>query len=289
MNYRHAYHAGNAADCMKHLALVLSLEQLRQKDRPFYCLDTHAGAGRYLLEAGAEADQGVRRLWPQRRDLAALRAWLDLLHAENPGKELRQYLGSPLLAARLLRPDDELILLDKVPAVLAELRQAVGKRPHTQFLEEDAYGLLARNAPPAPGRGLVLVDPAFEAVDEWERLAEALVAALQHWPQASFLVWYPVKIRGKISRLVKRLQAQSALESIELLWDEETGAERLIGSGLLLLRPIWGVTAALLAGLGQMAPLLAARGTWSVQLRAFPQSSGASSKASTPYAGKKKL
>jgi len=289
MNYLHAYHAGNAADCMKHLALVLSLEQLRQKDRPFYYLDTHAGSGRYPLEADAEADQGVRRLWPQRRDLTALRPWLDLLHTENPGKELRQYLGSPLLAARLLRPEDELILLEKVPAVLAELRQAVGKRPHTRFLQEDAYGFLARTAPPVPGRGLVLVDPAFEAAEEWERLAEALAAALWHWPQASFLVWYPVKIRGKISRLVKRLQAQSAFASIELLWDEESGAERLVGSGLLLLRPIWGVAEALLAGLGQMAPLLAARSTWSVQLRAFPQSGGPSSTASTPYAGKKKL
>ena len=271
MNYRHRFHAGNAADCMKHLALVLSLAQLRQKDRPLYYVDTHAGAGRYDLTAGAEAEEGIQRLWPLRRELAELRPWLDLLLPENSGKSLTTYLGSPLLAAQLLRPQDPLFLVEKVPQMAQELRAALAGRSHSSILVEDGYAFLRRMAPPAAGRGLVLVDPAFEAADEWERLAESLLVANQHWPQASFLVWYPVKIRGKISRLLQHLQVQTALQTIELLWEGDSGRERLIGSGLLLLRPVWGVAEAILAALGRMAPLLALHGEWSVQMRAVPQ------------------
>ncbi|XTI72331.1 23S rRNA (adenine(2030)-N(6))-methyltransferase RlmJ [Acidithiobacillus sp. AC3] len=271
MNYRHQFHAGNAADCMKHLALVLALTRLLQKDRPLYFVDTHAGAGRYTVSAEGEAKDGIHRLWPQRRELAELRPWLDLLLPDNPGKELQHYLGSPLLAARLLRPQDPLFLLEKVPEIAQELREALVGRGQTSILQEDAYQFLRRPAPPAAGRGLVLVDPAFEAAEEWERLAEALISALQHWPLASFLVWYPIKIRGKISRLLAQLQAQTALQSIELLWESDAGQERLRGSGLVLLRPVWGFVEPLLAVLGRMAPSLALQGEWSVQLRGLPQ------------------
>ncbi|MEY2341789.1 23S rRNA (adenine(2030)-N(6))-methyltransferase RlmJ [Acidithiobacillus sp. IBUN Pt1247-S3] len=271
MNYRHQFHAGNAADCMKHLALVLALTQLLEKDRPFYYVDTHAGAGRYALTAGGEAQEGIQRLWPQRRELTELRPWLDLLLPENAGKELTTYLGSPLLAVRLLRPQDQIFLLEKMPQIAQELRQALAGRPQSSILLEDGYQFLRRVAPPAAGRGLILVDPAFEAADEWERLAESLLAALQHWPQASFLVWYPIKIRGKISRLCQHLQVHTALQSVELLWEADSGRERLIGSGLLLIRPVWGFVEPLLAALGRMAPQLAPRGEWSLQLRALPQ------------------
>ncbi|WP_248884451.1 23S rRNA (adenine(2030)-N(6))-methyltransferase RlmJ [Igneacidithiobacillus siniensis] len=271
MNYRHQFHAGNAADCMKHLALVLALEQLLQKDRALYYVDTHAGAGRYDLGQTAEAEMGIKRLWPQRRALLELRPWLDLLLAENSGKELHSYLGSPLLAARLLRPQDMIFLLEKVPGIAQELRQSLAARPQSSVLVEDGYQFLQRKAPPAPGRGLVLVDPPFEAVGEWEQLADSLLAAQQNWPQASFLVWYPVKIRGKISRLGQRLQAQTAVQTVELLWEEESGPERLIGSGLALIRPLWGFSERFLAALGRMAPQLAPAGGWSLQMRDLAQ------------------
>ncbi|MCE5387254.1 MAG: 23S rRNA (adenine(2030)-N(6))-methyltransferase RlmJ [Acidithiobacillus sp.] len=274
MNYQHQFHAGNAADCSKHLALVLALELLGKKDKPLFFMDTHGGAGRYELRFAAEARQGVHRLWEQRRNLPALGPWLDLLARENPGGTLTSYLGSPLLAARMLRPQDRMVVGELVPAVATRLRQELQRRPNTSVLAEDGYALLRGHLPPREGRGLVLIDPPYERADEWERLTEALLEARQRWPQGSFLLWYPRKNRAKIARLWQDLRRQMEFQVIELAFAEESGVERMTGSGLCFIRPPWGLLDRLLPAYHAMGPCLSEAGYWGIQVQNFAKLPG---------------
>ncbi len=274
MNYQHQYHAGNAPDCFKHLSLVLALQHLLRKDAPLFYLDTHAGAGKYALQAGGEHESGISRLWSRRRELGALRPWLDLLSGGAVDGHLAQYPGSPLLAARLLRPEDHLVVCESQAVPWRSLREELQGRSRTSVLQEDGYGCLHAHLPPVEGRGLVLLDPPYEAPDEWERLGDALVTAQRRWPQGVFLVWYPVKIRGRITRLWQALRPHFGFEIVELLQAPEEGRDRLIGSGLLMVRPPWGLREQLAAALSQMGPELSepdGRGFWSLRMAAFPK------------------
>ncbi|MDE3116860.1 MAG: 23S rRNA (adenine(2030)-N(6))-methyltransferase RlmJ, partial [Pseudomonadota bacterium] len=196
MNYRHAYHAGNFADVAKHLALVAALRHLKKKEKPFVVLDTHGGRGRYDLSAEAartgEAAAGIGRLLPLAGEdnlPEILKTYLDLVAQEGAG----HYPGSPLLAVRLLRPQDRLVAIEKHPEEAAALQAVLAPFGNARAIEGDGYGRLAALLPPKERRGLVLIDPPYEAPDEFERAAAALKAAYRRFATGIYMLWFPIK------------------------------------------------------------------------------------------------
>ena len=249
MNYRHAFHAGNFADVFKHVVLTRILVHLREKPAPFRVIDLHAGAGSYDLQSEAsqrtgEWREGIGRLFAAKLspEAAALLApYLAVVRAFNPGGMLRHYPGSPLVIAELLRANDRLIACELEPAAAA----ALGRRLHgTRQAKAIAIdGWLALNAylPPAERRGLVLLDPSYEAADEFARLAAALVSSWRKWRTGIYMAWYPLKSRHGPDALARTL-AHGGLEKV-LRLEMSTGPAAadgpLAGCGLVIINPPW--------------------------------------------------
>jgi 23S rRNA (adenine2030-N6)-methyltransferase len=264
MNYRHGYHAGNFADVVKHVALIAILTHLKKKDSPFAVIDTHGGRGLYDL-AGEEARKtgeaanGIGRL----RDLArplppALAAYLEIA-----GQGL-SYPGSPLIAARLLRPMDRMVAIEKHPEEAAALRAVLAPWRKVMVEEADGYARLSRLLPPSERRGLILIDPPFEAVDEFEQLAAALHAAWRRFPTGIYLIWYPLKAQGAADSFVGEALATGAGAALTIEIAVETppapdGREKLSCAGLLVLNPPYGFAEEMAAILARLEPALAAR------------------------------
>jgi 23S rRNA (adenine2030-N6)-methyltransferase len=248
MNYRHAFHAGNFADVVKHAVLARVVAHLREKESAFRILDTHAGSGLVRL-SGPEASrtgewrQGIGRLLaaplaPQVRALLA--PYLDAVAAYNIDGRMVAYPGSPLLALSWLRPQDRLIACELVPRAAAALSRAIGKDRRAKVIPIDGWTALTAYLPPKERRGLVLIDPPFEAPGELDRLADYLVRAHRKWATGIYLLWYPIKDRAETDRFGSRV---AELGVPKILRAEVTIAARreksLIGSGLLLVNPPW--------------------------------------------------
>lgn len=252
MNYRHAFHAGNHADVLKHVAVLALIDALARKDTPFFVLDTHAGRGRYLLagEEGrrtAEAEGGVLRLMGQAGLPPVIERYLHAVQADNPVGSLITYPGSPLLVAQAMRAQDRLAACELQPEEAAALKGLFAHDRRVQVQTGDGYAAIRALLPPKPGgskigRGIVLIDPPYEAQEaEYPHIVEALREALQRWPQAICAVWYPVKQRRTLLPFFRKaaaLPARSALVA-ELLVRPDDSPLRLNGSGMLILNPPW--------------------------------------------------
>lgn len=251
MNYRHIFHAGNICDTVKHGVLTLAVAHLCGKESPFCVLDTHAGFGIYDLAdpraaKTGEAKDGILKLLDATRltDLEPYYAVLKKLNPDWDGKSaegFRYYPGSPLLATHLLRPQDRLIACELHPEDADELKRQLFLYKQAQAHRRDGYEALGAFLPPAEKRGLVLIDPPFEEPDEFEKLATALKAAHTRWPQGIFMAWYPVKERPAVWRFHEALAASGMpkILTAEFIYREETAADRLNGSGLILINPPW--------------------------------------------------
>lgn len=242
MNYRHAYHAGNEADCMKHALLVLLLRMLTRKAKPLFVLDTHAGIGSYDL-AGPEA--GKTREWE--RGIGRLRdgeaaALSDFLSQVSEGAT---YPGSPALARALLRPGDRLALCELHPADAATLKRRFRDDKQVHVHERDGYEAVGALLPPRERRGLVLIDPPFERTDEFAALAEALDAGRRKFAPGVFAAWYPVKHRPPVRAFMADLASRGIPDIVacELLIRSPLDPARLNGSGLLIVNPPFGFEA----------------------------------------------
>jgi 23S rRNA (adenine2030-N6)-methyltransferase len=249
MNYRHAYHAGNFADVVKHALLCRVLVHLREKPAAFRIIDTHAGAGRYDL-AGPEAGKtqewrdGIDRL--RRAELAApiralLAPYLDAVAAFNPSGGLKTYPGSPLLAKTLLRRQDRLIACELEPQAAATLQNELAGDARAKAIAIDGWTALTAYVPPVERRGVVLVDPPFEQPDEFPRLVEGLAAAHRKWPTGVYLLWYPIKDQPEIAafaRSLSRLGIAKMLR-VELMLPTAVPDTGLRGSGLIAVNPPW--------------------------------------------------
>ncbi|PWK91973.1 23S rRNA (adenine(2030)-N(6))-methyltransferase RlmJ [Fulvimonas soli] len=274
MNYRHAYHAGNHADVLKHVVLLALVEALRAKPAPFAFVDTHAGSGCYALD-GAEAGKtgewrdGVGRLlFPDLHahgEAAALppllRRWLDGLLA-LPGNEhgLKLYPGSPLQAARAMRDTDGAQLCELHPEEAERLRGLFRRDARVHVHQRDGYEALKALLPPKEKRGLVLIDPPYEAQEAEYRLIErALKAALQRWPGGTYAVWYPVKLRSQVQPFLRWLQHCGARRVLraELLVHPDDSPLRLNGSGMAIVNAPWKLDETLREPLRALARLLA--------------------------------
>ncbi len=195
LSYRHAFHAGNHADVLKHLVLVQLLDYLTAKPKPLWFVDTHAGAGVYDLKRGfatqlAEHTTGISRLWNEPPATPALERYLTLVRGLNPHGRLTRYPGSPWLARQLSRADDRLWLYELHPADFAALCRNVGGKG-VGVTREDGLQALRALLPPRPKRALVLLDPAYEVKTDYRQVVATLREALQRFPTGTYAVWYP--------------------------------------------------------------------------------------------------
>jgi 23S rRNA (adenine2030-N6)-methyltransferase len=250
MNYRHAYHAGNFADVLKHAVLARVVEYLKRKETPFRIVDTHAGRGRYALDAAEAAKTGEwqggigRFLGPDAPPLppaiAGLMApYLDAVRAQNGGQGLRIYPGSPLLAQRLMRAQDTLVANELHPEEQAQLQMALGRDRRVKVMGLDGWIALKSLLPPKERRGLVLIDPPFETEGELDRLAQGLAQGLRRFQTGVYLAWYPIKDPKPIARLHAALAAlaRPRLLGVELMLRRPVAPERLNGCGLVVANP----------------------------------------------------
>lgn len=247
MNYRHAYHAGNFADVLKHVVLTRVLAYMTEKPQPLRVIDVHAGIGRYDL-AGIEADKtgewkaGIARLWPAQGTASrppALQRYLDVVASFNPGGELCTYPGSPLIARALLRRQDALVANELHPDDVAVLKAELKGAPHTRVLQLDAWTALKSLLPPPERRGVILIDPPFEAPDEFDRLASGLSDALARFATGTYLIWYPTKDALAVSRFQTRVRALglAKLLNVTLSVCARQARPGLNETGLMLINP----------------------------------------------------
>ena len=248
MNYRHAFHAGNFADVLKHSVLVGLVEALKAKQTPFCYVDTHAGRGRYEL-AGSEAKRtgesadGVQRLLASTRAPALLHVYINLVRALNAGQaELGVYPGSPLIASLLMREHDAGILCELQPDEAEALKTVFRGDPRIAVHARDGYAAMKALLPPPQRRGLVLIDPPFEAQEqEFRYIEKALADAQRLWPTGIYAIWYPIKLRQHVQPFHRWL-ARSGFPRIlvaELLLHPDNSALRLNGCGMAIINPPW--------------------------------------------------
>jgi 23S rRNA (adenine2030-N6)-methyltransferase len=248
MNYRHAFHAGNFADVVKHAVLARIIVHLKEKPAAFRVIDTHAGAGLYDL-SGPEASrtgewrEGIGRLRAAQLapDVRALLApYLNVVAALNPGADLKIYPGSPALAQSLLRDQDRLVACEREPNAARTLATFVHGDARAKAVEIDGYTALNAYVPPKERRGLVLIDPPYEQPDEFERLAQALATAHRKWPTGIYALWYPIKNLRETAAFARRIAASGIARVLRAeLTLARTDSERLGGSGLIVVNPPW--------------------------------------------------
>jgi 23S rRNA (adenine2030-N6)-methyltransferase len=250
MNYRHAFHAGNFADVMKHALLVRILVYLQRKETPLRVIDTHAGIGLYDL-TGDEAERtgewidGIGRLDaefpPQVEDLLApYRRIVASVRARHGGGV---YPGSPGILREILRRQDRGVLVELHPADHAVLSEAFNAVANLKVMHLDGWTSLRALIPPKERRGLVLVDPPYEKPNELERLGTELLAAMAKWPTGVYAGWYPIKAMAPVDAVAARLHNESPRPGLrlELLVDDPADPARLNGSGLFVLNPPWSL------------------------------------------------
>lgn len=227
MNYRHGFHAGNFADVLKHAVLVLALRQLAAKDKPLRVLDTHAGRGFYDLAADEAArtgewQAGIGRLLEMPAPPPVLADYLRAVRGFNRrlggGEALRFYPGSPRLMRDLLRPGDRLVACELHAEEARLLRREFAGDPRVEVRQEDGYRALKALLPPPERRGLVLIDPPFEARDEFDRAMRAVRHAVRRFATGTLMVWYPVKDAAAAAALGEAMR--------------ETGVRRLLRAEL---------------------------------------------------------
>lgn len=213
--YRHAFHAGNHADVLKHLVLAEVLKHMAAKDKPYTLIDTHAGAGGYSLEGRYahtkdEFQGGIGKLY-QRDDLPkALADYVALVREFNGGGPLEQYPGSPAIANLLLRADDRLHLYELHPTDERILRAFLGARPHTTVALSDGFASLHKELPPPSRRGVVLIDPSYEMKSDYTKVLAAVRETLERFASAVVLVWLPQLRTLDSQQLPQRLQNSAA-------------------------------------------------------------------------------
>jgi 23S rRNA (adenine2030-N6)-methyltransferase len=249
LNYRHAFHAGNFADVLKHIVLVRVLMHLRRKDTAFRVIETHAGAGRYDLAGGAAGRTGEWRLGVGRllaepvagEADALIEPYLALIRAESTGTEPTHYPGSPALALALTRPQDRLLFYELHPDEHAALAAVIGRDRRVKLIEADGWTALKAAVPPPERRGLVLVDPPFEQPDEFQRLVEGLGQAYRRWATGIFVLWYPIKDQRESRTFVRRI-LELGIEKIlqiELMVAQPSPDGALVACGMLVINPPW--------------------------------------------------
>ncbi|HDR1104684.1 TPA: 23S rRNA (adenine(2030)-N(6))-methyltransferase RlmJ [Pasteurella multocida] len=275
LSYRHSFHAGNHADVLKHLVLMLIIENLQQKEKGFYYLDTHAGVGRYRLfseesEKTAEFEQGIARLW-QRDDLPEeVARYIKLIKQVNyGGKALRYYAGSPLIAAKMLRPQDRALLTELHPSDYPLLRNNFKEFDNVTTKRDNGFQQLKAALPPKERRGLVLIDPPYELKEDYDLVVSAIEEGYKRFATGIYAIWYPVVLRQQTKRILKGLEKTGIRKilQIELAVRPDSDQRGMTASGMIVINPPWTLTQQMQNILPYLTNVLVPEGTgsWTVK------------------------
>jgi 23S rRNA (adenine2030-N6)-methyltransferase len=266
LSYRHAFHAGNHADVLKHLVLVQLLNYLNQKDKPYWVVDSHAGAGCYALDAGyalknREYESGISRLWSRQDIPAAVAEYVELVRGFNANGKLKRYPGSPWFAMHLMREADRLRLFElhssDVELLKKEFaRNFAGDERRYAIADSDGFASLKSVLPPPPRRGLVLIDPAYEDKHDYLHVIAAAKDGLARFAGGTYALWIPQLTRSAPRQLIEKLQKLPA-DWLHVRLTVRAPAEDgfgMHGSSMFVINPPW----TLAATLGQVMPWLVA-------------------------------
>ncbi|MBA4381392.1 MAG: 23S rRNA (adenine(2030)-N(6))-methyltransferase RlmJ [Sideroxydans sp.] len=264
LSYRHAFHAGNHADVLKHFVELELLRYLAQKDKPYWYIDTHAGAGCYELDSeyavkNAEYKSGIARLWEADDLPEALAEYVRMVKHFNPDGVLKLYPGSPLVTLHAMRDQDRMRLFELHPTDHAILEENFAEHSsHVLMQKADGFGALKALLPPPPRRGLVLIDPPYEEKQDYQRVVTALQEGLKRFANGTYAVWYPQLQRSESEELpenLKQLSVKSWLHVALTVHPPDEDGFGMHGSGMFVINPPW----TLYATLQEVMPVLAAR------------------------------
>lgn len=267
LSYRHAFHAGNFADVLKHMILCRILAYLIQKDKPLFFIDTHAGAGSYALtgkqaQLNREFDTGIGKLW-ERSDLPfAVSDYVDRVRALNPSRQLRTYPGSPYFAQQRLRTNDRLVLCELHPTELRLLRTFAGDDRRIKLVGDDGFRECIGCLPPRERRGLILIDPSYEIKTDYRQAVETLARAHRRFETGVFALWYPVIERERIDYM-ERAIGRSAIRRVrqyELGVSADAAGHGMTASGVFVVNPPWSLQAEMAEALPYLATVLGQHG-----------------------------
>ncbi len=248
--YRHAFHAGNHADVLKHLILTQVLRYMGEKDKPYTLVDTHAGAGGYSIEGQyaqkkGEYVQGVSRLWDAKDLPEPLANYMELVRAFNTDGQLRQYPGSPGIANLIMREDDRLRVHELHPTDFRILETYLSTRPNTQVSDKDGFAALRAELPPPSRRGVVLMDPSYELKTDYAKVLTAVREGLERFADGVFLIWYPQLQLLESAQLAQRLKAAADASAkkgwlhVRLTVQQQSDIRGfgMLGSGMFVINP----------------------------------------------------
>lgn len=263
LSYRHSFHAGNAADVLKHTVLIHILQHLKNKDKPFCYVDTHAGAGLYSLksehaEKTQEFAQGIAALWQAQHLPPAIEAYIKVIKDFNPQGVLNNYPGSPLIAQHLLRRQDRLFLYELHSTDIGLLESAINQDKRVQLQHKDGFKHCLGHVPPTQRRGLVLIDPSYEVKADYEQVLEVIMQLVKRFATGSYALWYPVVDRSRIIKIEQIIQASSLknvqlFELAQLVDNQEFG---MTASGMIVVNPPWTLKAEMQQALPYLAEKL---------------------------------
>ncbi|WP_153108886.1 23S rRNA (adenine(2030)-N(6))-methyltransferase RlmJ [Propionivibrio limicola] len=248
LSYRHAFHAGNHADVLKHIVLIQLIRYLGQKDKPFWYIDTHSGAGAYSLTEGfaqklGEFEGGIGRLWKRADYPQPVADYVDLVRQFNADGRLQHYPGSPFFALWAMRPQDRLRLFElhsKDARLLQQNFENAGKQVHVEA--NDGFAGLKASLPPPPRRAVVLIDPSYEEKQDYDRVYHALKDALVRFPGGTYAVWYPQLTRleaHELPRRLKRLPVKGWMNVALRVKEPAKDGFGMHGSGMFVVNPPW--------------------------------------------------
>lgn len=273
LSYRHGFHAGNFADVLKHSLITLVINALKQKEKPFVYIDTHAGAGKYSFKSEfaqktGEYEQGIARVWGQTQAPEEIRDFLAAVRAENTGRQLVRYPGSPQLVRRLIRDQDRLQLSELHGSDYESLHQLFAGDKQVSVAKEDGLERLSKKLPPIQKRGLILIDPSYEVKADYNKVVQTLQTAHQHFATGIYALWYPVIERNTTERMLQNMQHTGIPKQLRIEHCvAQDGAQRgMTGSGLLFINPPWSLQSqaeTLLPWLNQV--LTDGQGFWKVE------------------------
>jgi len=260
LSYRHSFHAGNFADVLKHIILIQNLEYLTKKDKPFCCIDTHAGPGKYELDGEyalktREFDNGIAKLW-QRNDLPECVArYVSLIKRFNSPDKLTRYPGSPLITKQLLRDKDRLCLFELHNTEIKLLTAEANKDKRINVFHADGLTSCLKLLPPTERRGLVLIDPSYEIKSDYQQVVETLVAMHKRFATGTYALWYPVIDRSRNQKLERAIKACGInnVQLFELGIRADSNEHGMTASGMIVINPPW----TLAAEMKQVLPWLA--------------------------------
>lgn len=274
LSYRHSFHAGNHADVLKHIVLMLILENLKLKEKGFFYLDTHSGVGRYRLssnesEKTGEYKEGIERLWDQTDLPEDVARYVKMIKKLNyGGKELRYYAGSPLIAAELLRPQDRALLVELHPSDYPILRKNFSDYKNVTVKCDNGFQQVKATLPPKERRGLVLIDPPYELKEDYDLVVKAIEEGYKRFATGTYAIWYPVVLRQQTKRIFKGLEATEIRKilKIELSVRPDSDQRGMTASGMVVINSPWTLETQMKEILPYLTKTLVPEGTgsWTV-------------------------